>query len=89
VKKRKDGTSQFLPGTPIVSETFDHQMLFDVHTPVENNGEVTLSKNSVTQKYTTVVSAIVLSHGELLIWQPRNDKRYMHVLCFKKEDTAK
>jgi hypothetical protein len=28
VKKKKDGTIQFLPDTPIVSVTIDHPMLF-------------------------------------------------------------
>jgi hypothetical protein len=35
VKKKKDGTSQFLPGTPIVSVTIAHPILFEVYAPVD------------------------------------------------------
>jgi hypothetical protein len=31
VKKKKDGSSQFLPGTPIVSVKISHPMLFEVY----------------------------------------------------------
>jgi hypothetical protein len=31
IKKKKDGTTQFLPGTPIVSVKIDHPMLFEVY----------------------------------------------------------
>jgi hypothetical protein len=89
VKKKKDGTSQFLPGTPILSVTFDHPMLFYVYAPVDKNGEVTLSTNAVMQNYKNLVSTVPLSHGEVLICQPRDDERYMNALRLKKEDTAK
>jgi hypothetical protein len=88
----KGGAQQaqgFLPGTPSVSVTFNHQMLFEVYALVDKNGGVTLSTNTVMQKYTKLVSTVALSHGQVLIWQPRYDEIYMHVLRFKKEDTAK
>jgi hypothetical protein len=33
-----------------------------------------------------MVSAILMSHGQVLIWQARDDERYMHALLFEKDD---
>jgi hypothetical protein len=33
-----------------------------------------------------MVSVILLSHGQVLIWQERDDERYMHALRFEKDD---
>jgi hypothetical protein len=33
-----------------------------------------------------MVSAILMSHGQVLIWQTRDDERYMHTLHFGKDD---
>jgi hypothetical protein len=41
VKKKKDGSSQFLPGTPIVSVTIAHPMLFEVYAPVDKESKET------------------------------------------------
>jgi hypothetical protein len=41
VKKKKDGTTHFLPGTPLVFVTIDHQMLFEVYAPVEKDDKET------------------------------------------------
>jgi hypothetical protein len=36
-EEKKDGTSQFLPGTPIVTVTIGHPMLFEVYAQVEDD----------------------------------------------------
>jgi hypothetical protein len=36
-----------------------------------------------------MVSAILISHGQVLIWQARDDERYMHALRFEKDDVRK
>jgi hypothetical protein len=36
-----------------------------------------------------MASAILMSHGQILIWQARDDERYMHALRFYKEDLKK
>jgi hypothetical protein len=41
VKNKKDDTAQFLPGTPIVSVTIAHPMLFEVYAPVDKDGNET------------------------------------------------
>jgi hypothetical protein len=89
VKKKKDCTTQLLPGTPIVSITIDHPMLFEVYAPVDKDGKETFSTNAVTKWYQKMVSAILMWHGQLLIWQARDDERYMHVLNFEKDDVKK
>jgi hypothetical protein len=89
VKKKKDGTSQFLPGTPIVSVTIAHPMLFEVYAPVDKDSQETYSSNAVTKCYKDMVSAIIMSHGQILIWQARDDERYMHALRFDKGDLGK
>jgi hypothetical protein len=82
VKKKKDGTSQFLPGTPIVYVTIAHPMLFEVYTPVDKDSKETYPSNAVTKCYKDMVSAILMFHGQVLIWQARDDERYMHALLF-------
>jgi hypothetical protein len=64
-------------------------MLFDVYVPVDKDGNVTLSTNAVMSKYKKLVSTVLLSHGQLFIWQARDNERYMHVLCLKKKDVKK
>jgi hypothetical protein len=73
VKKKNDGTSEFLPGTPIVSVTISHLMIFEVYAPVEKDSKETYPSNAVTKCYKEMVSAIIMSHGQVLIWQARND----------------
>jgi hypothetical protein len=53
-----------MPCTPIVSEAFDHAMLFDVYAPVEKDGNVTLSTNAVMSKYNKLLSNVPFSHGK-------------------------
>jgi hypothetical protein len=36
-----------------------------------------------------MISDILMSHGQVLIWQARDDERYMHALRFEKEDLKK
>jgi hypothetical protein len=67
VKKKKDGTSKFLPGTPIVSVTISHPKLFEVYAPVGKDSKDTYSRNAVTKCYKYMVSAIIMSHGQVLI----------------------
>jgi hypothetical protein len=84
--KKKNGTSQFLPGTPIVTVTIGHPMLFEVYVQVEDDKKETYSSNVVTSSYNNMISDILLTHGQVLIWQARDDERYMHALRFEKED---
>jgi hypothetical protein len=89
IKKKKDDTSQFLPGTIIVSVTISHPMLFEVYAPVDKVSKETYSSNAVTKFYKYMVGAIIMSHGQVLIWQARDDERYMHALRFEKGDMKK
>jgi hypothetical protein len=89
VKKKKDGTYQFLPGTPIVSVTIAHPMLFEVYAPVDKDKKETYSSNAVKHFYKNMISDILISHGQVLIWKARDDERYMHALRFEKEDFEK
>jgi hypothetical protein len=36
-----------------------------------------------------MISDILVTHGQVLIWQARDDERYMHALGFEKEDLKK
>jgi hypothetical protein len=36
-----------------------------------------------------MVSVILMSHGQVLIWQARDDEKYMHALRFEKDDVKK
>jgi hypothetical protein len=67
IKKKNNGTSQFLPGTPIVSVTISHPMLFEVYALVDQDSQETYSRNAVTKFYKDMVSAILMSHGQVLI----------------------
>jgi hypothetical protein len=89
VKKKKDGTSQFFPGTPTVSVTIAHPMLFGVYYPVDKGSQETYSRNAVTKCYKDMVSDILMSHGQVLAWQAKDDERYMHALHFEKDDLKK
>jgi hypothetical protein len=84
-KKKKDGTSQFLPGSPIVTVTIGQPMLFKVYSPVDNDKKETYSSNAVTISYNNMSSDIIMTHGKVLIWQAMDDERYMHALRFEKE----
>jgi hypothetical protein len=89
IKKKKDGRSQFLSGTPIVYVTIAHPMLFEVYAPMDKDTKETYSSNAVTKYYKDMVSAILMSHGQVLIWQARDDERCMHALRFEKDDLKK
>jgi hypothetical protein len=89
VKKKKDGTSQFLPGSPIATVTLAHPMLFEVYAPVDKDKKETYSSNAVTNSHKNMISDILMTHGQVLIWQARDDERYMHALRFEKEDLKK
>jgi hypothetical protein len=89
IKKKKDGTSQFLSGTPILSVTIAHPMLFEVYAPVGNESKETYRSNAVTKCYKDMVSANQMSNGQVLICKARDDKRYMHFLRFEKDDLKK
>jgi hypothetical protein len=67
VKHKKYGTSQFFPGTPIVSVTIAHPMLFEVYAPVYKDRKETYSSNALTKCYKDMVSAIIMSHGQVVI----------------------
>jgi hypothetical protein len=69
-----------------VSITIAHPMLFEVYAPVDKDKNETYSKNSVTHCYNNMISTILMYHGQVLIWQARDDERYMHALRFEKED---
>jgi hypothetical protein len=61
VKEKKDGTCQFLPGTPIMSVTIAHPMLFEVYAPVDKDKKETYSSNAVTDSYKNIISDILMS----------------------------
>jgi hypothetical protein len=89
VKKKQDGTSQFLPGTPIVTVKIGHPMLFEVYAQVDDGKKETYSSNAVTSSYKNMISDILMTHGQVLILQARDDEIYMHALRFEKEDLKK
>jgi hypothetical protein len=64
-------------------------MLFEVYAPVEKDSKETYSSNAVTKCHKDMVSAIIMSHVQVLIWQARDDERYMHALRFEKDDLKK
>jgi hypothetical protein len=64
-------------------------MLFEVYAPVDKDGKENFSTNAVTELYQKMVSAIIMSHGQVMIWKERDDERYMHVLRFEKDDEKK
>jgi hypothetical protein len=72
-----------------VPVTIAHPMLFEVYAPVEKDSKDTYSGNAVTKCYKDMVRAILMSHGQVLIWQARDDERYMHALRFEKDDLKK
>jgi hypothetical protein len=81
-----------ITGTPIVSVTISHPMLFEVYIPVDKDGKdgkETSSTNAVMKCYKYMVSAIIMYHGQVLILQARDDERYMHALRFEKDDLTK
>jgi hypothetical protein len=47
VKKKKDGTTQFLPGTSILTVKIDNPMLFLVYAPVDKDDNETFPTNAV------------------------------------------
>jgi hypothetical protein len=49
IKKKKDGTTQLLHGTTIVSVIISHPMLFEVYAPVDKDSKETYSSNAVTK----------------------------------------
>jgi hypothetical protein len=66
--------------------TIVRPMLFEVYAPVDKDKKETYSRNGVTYCNKNTSSAIVMSHGQVLIWKARDDERYMHALHFEKED---
>jgi hypothetical protein len=61
-------------------------MLFEVYAPVDNDKHETYSRNAVTSSYNNMISDIIMTHGQVLIWQARDDEIYMHALRFETED---
>jgi hypothetical protein len=72
-----------------VTVTIAHPMLFEVYVPVYKDKKETYSSNTVTKSYKNTSSDIIVTHGQVLIWQARDDERYMHALRFEKEDLKK
>jgi hypothetical protein len=72
-----------------VTVTIAHPMLFGVYAPVDKDKKETYSSNMVTNSYKNMISDIIMSHGQVLIWQARDDERYMHALHFEEEDLKK
>jgi hypothetical protein len=64
-------------------------MLFEVYIPVDKDGNDTFSTNAIAKLYQNMVSEILMSHGQVFIWQARDDEIYMHVLHFEKDDVKK
>jgi hypothetical protein len=57
-----------------VTVTIDHPMLFEVYAPVDKDKKETYSSNAVTNSYKKMISDIIMSHGQVLIWQARGDE---------------
>jgi hypothetical protein len=72
-----------------VTVTIGHPMLFEVYAQVDDDKKETYSSNAVTSSYKNMISDILMTHGQVLIWQARDDERYMHALRFEKEDLKK
>jgi hypothetical protein len=72
-----------------VSVTIAHPMLFEVYAPVDKDKKETHLRNAFTHCYKNMISAIIMSHGKVLVWQARDDERYMQALRFEKEDLKK
>jgi hypothetical protein len=51
-----------------MSVTIAHPMLFEVYAPVDKDSKEIHSSNTVTKCYKDTVSAILMSHGQVLIW---------------------
>jgi hypothetical protein len=72
-----------------VTVTIAQPMLFEVYAPVDKDKKKTYSSNAVTHSYKNMISDMIMSHGQVLIWQARDDERYMHAMRFEKEDLKK
>jgi hypothetical protein len=72
-----------------VTVTIGHPILFEVYAQVDDDRKDTYSSNAVTSSYKNMISDILMTHGQVLIWQARDDERYMHALRFEKEDLKK
>jgi aspartyl-tRNA synthetase len=72
-----------------VTVTIGHPMLFEVYAQVDDDKKETYSSNAVTSSYKNMISDIIMTHGQVLIWQARDDERYMHALRFEKQDLKK
>jgi hypothetical protein len=72
-----------------VTVSIAHPMLFEVYSPVDKDKKETYSSNAVTNSYKNMIRDIIMYHGQVLIWQARDDERYMHALRFEKEDLKK
>jgi hypothetical protein len=64
-------------------------MLFEVYAPVDKDSKETYSINAVTIFFKDMVSEILMTHGQVLSWQARDDEIYMHALPFEKDDLEK
>jgi hypothetical protein len=56
---------------------------------VDKDSKETYPSNAVKKFYKDMVSAIPMSHRQVLIWKARDDERYMHALRFEKDDLRK
>jgi hypothetical protein len=72
-----------------VTVTSAHPMLFEVYAPLDKDKKKTYSSNAVTNSYKNMSSDILITHGQVLIWQAMYDERNMHALHFEKEDLKK
>jgi hypothetical protein len=51
-------------------------MLFEVYAPVDNDKKEKYSSNAVTSSNKKMISDIIMTHGQVLIWQARDDEIY-------------
>jgi hypothetical protein len=72
-----------------VTVTIAHPMLFEVYAPVDKDKKDIYSSNAAKNSYKNTISDIIMSHGQVLIRQARDDERYMHALRFENEDLEK
>jgi hypothetical protein len=53
---------------------------------MKKTNEAKYLKKSSKQKFTQKLDSVVVEHGQVRIWQPRDDEGKIHVFHFAKED---
>jgi hypothetical protein len=51
--------------------------------------KLSIHKKGKKDKFSNMLDSVVVEHGHVLVWQPRDDERYMHAFSFTKHDSNK